>query len=239
MGRSLNPQVSSQAGITTTRLPENKRKTSYAPAPEVAARAESHPIVRAKMQEKVLSTLRRTSLLATIILICLGLYDYFKWRGSYVVRSYSEAMYFVLLIRIAGMLPTAGGAACVLYFVPLKEAQMQASPFCIPTPHEPAALQSISVLQSPVLCYARTIRISHSRSTRQLPPHIMLTSATYFPSQVVNLLLIMGPFITTTAILFFSPERDQQYIMCLTLFQVCDTSLWHFFSHVYPLLDPT
>jgi len=159
IGRSLNPKINASTGLP--RAPELKGAASYSASTDTP-RAESHPVVRAKMQEEVMSTLRRTSVLSAIILLSFSLYDYFEWRSNYIVRGYTEAMYIMLLIRIIGVLPTAGGAAGVLYFVPLKGPQMQ----------------------------------------------------------VVNLLLIMGPFITTTALIFFSPDRNPQYMMCLTLFQV-------------------
>lgn len=130
-----------------------------------AASVESRQIVRAKMQEEVLRALRRTALLSAVVILLFIVYDYFEWRSNYIVRGYPEAMYYVLLIRLIGVLPTVCIAAGVLYFIPLKGAQVQ----------------------------------------------------------VVNLLLIMGPFIATAILIFLSPEQNAQYAMCLTLFQVFAT----------------
>ena len=42
----------------------------------------------------------------------------------------------------------------------------------------------------------------------------------YLQVDVVNLLLIIGPAVMTVVLIFCAPDRNQQYMMCLALFQV-------------------
>ena len=146
---SLNPQVSQAPGARMPPLgsagsahsdlsggrhsvarPELKPGASYYPGADLtegshapAAPPESHPYVRAVMHEEVLGTLRRTAVLATILLTAFAIYDYFEWRSNYIVEADNGIMYRVLLLRLLGIVPICGGAATVLYFIPLKGPQ--------------------------------------------------------------------------------------------------------------------